>query len=367
MQLSRRLFQGTLLPATILRWRLGAAAAEEPLTVAGRVAGYFMANRRPELYYTDLLTLYGLIRLAETTKRKDIDAYVDEKLLQCIAKGPSSPLSFENYSMGGIPATYLFLRKRFPGDPTLLRKHVDLLMNKHPRDSAGVFCHPTDPGEKIWVDCLMPACTFLSMAAVALREPKLHDESIAQYTGMERALLDRRLGLFHQTRNFGKPGVSVDTWGRGNGWAIMALVELLRWLPEKHPRRQEMIARLVKLFDAAIPLQRPSGMWGQNLATPESYEETSGTALILYGLAMGLRHRWLPERMAAAARRGWNGLTVQVDSRGSTRGTCIGTRGGANEPVEYWLTRPTKVDDGHSFGPVLMAAVEMHLWSAGAK
>jgi unsaturated rhamnogalacturonyl hydrolase len=354
-----------LLPGALLRSGLPAAVRDEFLSVGLRTAEHFIAVRQPTLHYADLLSLYGLIRLAEAAERKDLDSFVQEKLPPAIAQGPTSPSTFALYSMGGLPAAYLFVRKRFPGDPTLLRRHVDLLVKQHPRDAKGVFCHPKEPGDKIWVDCLMAVCPFLSMAAVVLDEPALHGEAIAQYVEMERALLDARLGLFHQSRNLGKPGVSVDTWGRGNGWAVIALVEILRWLPERHPRRAEMIARLEKLMDAVVRRQRPSGMWGQNLATPESYEETSGSGLILYGLAMGLRRGWLPGRMAEAARRGWSGLAAKVDARGGVHDTCIGSRGGAADPVDYWLTRPTKVDDVHAFGPVLLAAVEMHLWHSG--
>lgn len=363
MPISRRLFQ-SLLPAALLRSQLPGAARPDAFAAGLRTADHFIAARQPTLHYADLLSLYGLLRLAEAAGRKDFDSFVLSKLPAAIAQGSARTSTFALYAMGGLPAAYLVVNKRFPGDPSLLRKHVDLLIKDHPRDARGVFCHPREPGDKIWVDCLMAVCPFLSMAAVALDEPRLHDESIAQYVEMERALLDPRLGLFHQTRNFGKPGVSVDTWGRGNGWAVIGLVELLRWLPAKHPRRAEMIARLEKLMDAIVRHQRPSGLWGEDVATSGSYDETSGSGLILYGLAMGLRNGWLPRRMAEAARRGGAGLATTVDAQGAVHGTCISTRGSASDPLDYWLKRPTQVDDVHAFGPVLLAAAEFRLWAS---
>jgi unsaturated rhamnogalacturonyl hydrolase len=101
-------------------------------------------------------------------------------------------------------------------------------------------------------------------------------------------------------------------------------------------------------------------MWRQNLVTPDSYEETSATGLILYALAMGLRHGWLPDSFRPMAKQAWRGLAAQVDARGAVRGTCIGTRGDGDSPLGFYLERPTRVDDVHSFGPVLLAAAAMH-------
>ncbi len=78
---------------------------------------------------------------------------------------------------------------------------------------------------------------------------------------------------------------------------------------------------------------------------------------------MGLREGWLPKRFGPMAQRAWQGLAATVDAEGAVHGTCIGTKGGTNSSLDYWLKRPTQTDDIHSFGPVLLAAVEMHLWS----
>ena len=356
-------------PPETPRTRVASAASADssshsavPLRAAQRVADHYIADCAPRLNYADLLTLYGLARLAEVAERKDYDAFVDRTLSRFIQQGQAGPLSFENYSMGGLAGALRCVQGRFPGDPELLRKYADQLVRKHARDQAGVFCHPRLPGEKIWVDCLMAVCPFLSMAAVVLDDESLHEESISQYLGMEKALLDPSLGLFHQVQNFGPAGCrSTDTWGRGNGWALIGLAELIRYLPENHPRREAMIARLRSLLSALKPLQAESGMWRQNLVTPDSYEETSATGLILYALAMGTRRGWLPDSFEPMATRAWRGLAKQVDSQGAVHGTCIGTRGNCDSTLEFYLQRPTRTDDIHSFGPVLLAAVEMHM------
>ncbi len=341
-----------------------------PAAVAERVAEHYMQTQKPSHHYGHLLTLYGLIRVAETTGREDYDRYVDDVLAELIREEvPDRPIggSFQNYAMGGLAGIYRYIQGRPVGDQALLRRYVKQLIEEHPRDADGLMSHPRPedrpPEERrVWVDCLMAICPFLSMAAVVLDEPELHEVSVEQYLLMEAALLNEELGLFHQSKNFGPPGsVSPDTWGRGTGWALIGLVELIRFLPEDHPQRDAMIARLKSMMEVLEPLQASSGLWRQNLVTPDSYEETSGTGLILYALAMGLRKGWLPETMRPMAERGWKGLATVVDAGGAVHGTCVGTLGRSDAPLEFWLERPTRTDDSHSFGPVLLAAAEMHL------
>jgi unsaturated rhamnogalacturonyl hydrolase len=162
-------------------------------------------------------------------------------------------------------------------------------------------------------------------------------------------------------KNFGEPGCRTnDTWGRGNGWALIGLADLLKYLPKDHPKRGDMIGRLRVMMEALAPLQAESGMWRQNLVTAESYEETSGTGLILYALAMGLRNGWLEARFSSMAFNAWRGLVRQVDESGAVHNTCLGTRGNCDDGLEFYLNRLPKIDDVHSFGPVLLSAVELY-------
>ena len=129
---------GTVLLVTSALTPLLAPAAEsgqttgpqEPLAVAQRVADHYIASRKVRLHYADLLSLYGLMRLAEASGREDYDAFADRTLAELVRRGPSSPLSFENYSMGGLPAAYRCVQGRPAADQTLLRKYVDQLVKE---------------------------------------------------------------------------------------------------------------------------------------------------------------------------------------------------------------------------------------------
>ena len=335
-------------------------AADEVIAIAQGVTDHYIATGEPFLYYDRLFTFYGIVKLAEFLGDPDYEAYADYWLETFVEEGTDRHISFQNYLMGGLPGAYRYIQGRPLTDDDTFHLYVQELLYDHPKDELGVVQHPTQLGGRIWVDCLMAVCPFLSMAAETLEDPSLHTASIDQYLGMEAQLFDPQAGLFHQSKNFGDPGcVTPDHWGRGNGWALIGLVEILQYLPEDHPQYFDMVQRLASFAEVLAPLQAESGMWRQNLTTPSSYEETSGSGMIVYAMAIGLREGWIDRSYESMVLRGWQGLTQQVDPAGSIKSTCVGTLGRCGDGLDYYLNRPTQVDDPHSFGPILLAATEV--------
>lgn len=50
-------------------------------------------------------------------------------------------------------------------------------------------------------------------------------------------------------------------WGRANGWAVMAMVELLDVLPEDHAGREEVLELLRRQVGGLARYQSPLGFW----------------------------------------------------------------------------------------------------------
>jgi len=71
-------------------------APAAPLSVAVRVADHYVATVEPKMHYGNLLTLYGLERLAEISGRADYDAFGDRTLQKLVATAEAKPpkLSF---------------------------------------------------------------------------------------------------------------------------------------------------------------------------------------------------------------------------------------------------------------------------------
>ena len=74
---------------------------------------------------------------------------------------------------------------------------------------------------------------------------------------------------------------------------------------------------------------------------------------------MGLNEGWISASNKLVTEKAWAGPSKQVDGTGAVYNTCIGTRATCRDSIAYFLNRPTKVDDPHAFGPVILAAVEL--------
>ncbi len=149
-------------------------------------------------------------------------------------------------------------------------------------------------------------------------------------------------------------------WARGNGWALMAIAELLTWLPKDHPERTRLLD-IFRLHATGLrQRQAPSGLWHQLLDRPDSYEETSSSAMYVFAMTRALNHGWLSlKTYAPVVLRGWNGVTTKVNSIGQVEGTCIGTGLGWDDT--FYLNRPTDVNAAHGYGPIFLAGSEIIL------
>jgi rhamnogalacturonyl hydrolase YesR len=144
-------------------------------------------------------------------------------------------------------------------------------------------------------------------------------------------------------------------WSRGNGWMAAGTAELLRALPEDHPRRERILAGYRDLMRALLPLQTPDGMWRQLLDRPEAWPEGSGTGMFAFAMITGVKHGWLDRGpFSRAARDAWQGLAQRLDRKGNLGDVCAGTPTGTS--VAYYLERPRVRGDLHGQAPILWCA-----------
>jgi rhamnogalacturonyl hydrolase YesR len=148
-------------------------------------------------------------------------------------------------------------------------------------------------------------------------------------------------------------------WGRGNGWTLFALSELLAVLPQNHAHRPALLTMFRELCEGILALQDESGMWHQVLTHRDSYPETSCTAMFICGFARGIRFGWLKRqaRYVRAVRHAWEALNrISIDQEGNVHGVCRGSEFSFS-PEYYKNELLWNLNDTHGIGIVLLAGV----------
>ncbi|MGF7231508.1 glycoside hydrolase family 88 protein, partial [Arachidicoccus sp.] len=110
-----------------------------------------------------------------------------------------------------------------------------------------------------------------------------------------------------------------------NGWVMMAQADLLSVLPEDYPQRNALITLFKQNVAGVARYQSSTGLWHQLLDKPDSYLETSCSAMFTYAIARGVNRGWLRSDFAQVAYYGWRGIESKITADGDVTAICPGT------------------------------------------
>ena len=141
-------------------------------------------------------------------------------------------------------------------------------------------------------------------------------------------------------------------WARGNGWMAAGMPMLLQYLRPEDENYARILEGYRKMMETLLGYQRPSGLWGQLIDEPESWDESSGSLMFAYAFIQGCRFGWLDTaRYAPAARRAYLAIASRLDEHGNVPDVCQGT--GAKNDYNYYLARKKINGDPHGQAPLL--------------
>ena len=323
--------------------------AADPRTVGLRVAENLLernlrTNKNGSITYPEVCAGFGALRFADVTG----DANLEQKLVARYAlvllpenaKLIPQPGHVDNNVFGSLPLEIYLLN----GDTNFRA----LGLAKADEQWENPLTNGLTRETRWWVDDAWMIGSLQIQAYRATHDVKYIDRVTTQLA----AYLDRLQeanGMFHHGPE------APFFWARGNGWVAASLAEVLRSLPPEHPRYGRLMAGYKKMMAGLKATQGDDGLWHQLLDDPQSWAETSGSAMFTYAMIVGVKHGWLDAAdYGDTARRGWIAVCGNLDDQANLREICVGTS--QSKEKEYYLNRPRQVGDLHGQAPVLWCA-----------
>ncbi|MFD0990156.1 glycoside hydrolase family 105 protein [Mariniflexile jejuense] len=337
----------------------------------------------PKWEYKVGLVLKAYERLYEATKNEAYYNYIKDFVDTMIdSTGTIKGYELESYNIDLINSGKLLfnLYDKTKEDRYLVAiKTLSKQLENHPRTKSGGFWHKKIYPNQMWLDGLYMGEPFYAQYTVEFENGKNLDDVAHQFELLHKHAFDKKTGLYFHAWDESKQmpwanketGTAPNIWLRALGWYAMALVDVLDYMPEAHPKHQELVVYLNELAEASSHFQDESGLWYQvpNMQNKEgNYLEASGSAMFIYAFAKGTHKGYLPNKFETIANKGFDGLinklvTVDEDGEVHLNQICKSAGLGGNPYRDgsygYYLSEPILTDNSHGLGPFIMAALEL--------
>ncbi|MBD0380840.1 glycoside hydrolase family 88/105 protein [Paenibacillus sedimenti] len=329
------------------------------------------------------VTLYGLLETGRVLSNDHFVTYVKDHIESCTRLDAYALWDQEQYGApgtnhqltlidslddcGSFGATMLLAHqiRELEGVAGAAKRIADYITRVQDRMPDGALYRvrgTTDfMQDTMWCDDLYMSTPFLCRYYEMTGERSYLDDAANQFLLYKKRLFMPEQKIMHHVYDykFNKPnGVA---WGRGNGWVLFSLTELLAVMPDDHELRDEVLYFYRDLCEGYLRLQGKDGLWHQVLTDPESYAEASCTSMFIYAFSRGVRFGWLtskPEPYMQAVLTGWDGIVKHcIDNKGNVYGVC--RESGYSYSKSYYKDELTwQLNDTHGIGIVLLAGIE---------
>ncbi|MCB9298927.1 MAG: glycoside hydrolase family 88 protein [Lewinellaceae bacterium] len=340
-------------------------------------------SKEPQWSYTHGLVMLSMIKTWEAAG-KDIyfdyaRSYADTMIR---ADGTIRDYEIAEFNIDHInPGKFLFplyektKEEKYQKAIATLKRQLDW----QPRNKDGGFWHKLRYPWQMWLDGLYMGAPFYAEYARRNNQPVSFDDIAHQFTLMEQHARDPQTGLLYhgwdqsRVQQWADPqtGLSPHFWGRAVGWYAMALVDVLDFLPENHPKRAELVAILSRTMDAVAKVRdSETGLWYQVLDQGNrkgNYLESTAACMFTYAMIKGVNKGYLDERFRPIARDSYDAILknfIKVEANGEVHlQKCCAVAGLGGKPYrdgsyEYYISEPVRDNDPKGVGPFILASLE---------
>lgn len=358
-----------------------------------KMADEVMRQSDSLIYYLNPKTVkwqYDIAFLGQAIDRLgDIDSkysrYMEDYMNYFIREdGSVKNYRIEEYNIDRInPAKNIITLYKRTGEEKY-RKALNLFvtqMQNHPKTKSGGFWHKKVYPNQMWLDGIYMASPFLAQYAKEFNTPELFDEVCLQIKLIYEKTKDEKTGLLYHAYDESREqkwsneltGCSPNFWSRSMGWYVMAIVDVLDYLPENHKGRDHLITLLQNSCEALLKVRdKDSGLWYQVLDQGNrkgNYLEGSGSAMFCYAFAKGVSKGYLDKKYDHIANAVFDSITKllitenpdgSIDMKDICGGCGVGGNPYRDASYEYYISEKKVVNDPKGIAPFILAAIELN-------
>ncbi|MFT4203907.1 MAG: glycoside hydrolase family 88 protein [Chitinophagaceae bacterium] len=269
---------------------------------------------------------------------------------------------------------------------TLQKKYLDaatILWNQlkeQPRTASGGFWYKKIYPNQIWLDGLYMAEPFYTEYAALAHKDSAFDDIAHQFILVAENAKDTKTGLLYHGWDESKKekwadpntGLSPHFWAQAMGWYMMALVDVLDYFPQDHPKRKELLAILNDCAATVVKYQSKNDQLWNNILDQETsqgnYPEASASCMFVYVLAKGVRNQYLPSKYLRVAQNAFKSIQKRFieikDGKTTLNGTVSvsglgGSKNHRDGSFGYYMSEKVVPNDLKGIGAYLLAVDEI--------
>ena len=297
--------------------------------------------------------------------------------------GSVKKYKIEEYNIDRInPAKSLFTLYKRTGEQkykTAIQQFIKQMEN-HPKTETGGYWHKKVYPYQMWLDGIYMGSPFLAQYAKEYNSPQWFDVVTHQVILIYNKTLDPASGLLYHAwdesrkQRWSNPetGQSPHFWSRAIGWYVIAIVDILDFLPENHPDRHQLITILNNEIDALLKVSDPdTGLWVQvldQLGREGNYIEASGSCMYTYAMAKAANKGYIDKQYKKIANQKFDAIIKHLivkDNDGNLvlKNVCGGCGLGGNPyrdgSYNYYINEKVVDNDSKGVAPFILAAIEL--------
>jgi len=305
--------------------------------------------------FGESVALRGLLQASRVTRDAEPLGYVKALLRFYIGHGVAE--SPEDHVAPGTELLLIYEETREVIFLEAAKKLADLHRG-FPQNKQKARLHRADLQgwrRQIWVDCMDVEAPFLARLGTVTGDEKYITQAAEEITSYAKLLQDRETGLFYHGYE-SACGNNGCFWARGNAWALMGLVETLKFLPVDQRRRGELVEILLTLCRSLAEYQHDDGLWHTVVNHNDTYLESTLAVMAAVALREAFVCGFLDEReFGMIERRARAAAMKLIDEDGALALVSDATPIGS---LKMYATRPTGVFPWGQ-GPLLLMLTQL--------